>query len=222
MKYKIGQKVFIKRANGELDHKPKGSYYYGGSFRDLPLGSKGTINEIVNENMIGLRVEKQNYGYRWYVHPSELPTPEEINLHERKEQEKINSQLKSILLADEPIVKMSITRQKSFDPKFNAREEFVVWVREEFPELMYQKGHYEIPSKRRREVYEAAIAACRHGIETTGACVQRTFQNNFSNLMTDGCSDLEVRIYSIVSLIECVSANLGNENRHYGTILARK
>ena len=169
-----------------------------------------TASENNKDAFIYVRIGGEDYSFL----PTELAYCEEgKSKHEKKK-------LESLLIAEEPVDK--IKKEKSFDPKFNAREEFVVWVREEFPELMYQKGHYEIPSKRRREVYEAAIAACRHGIETTGACVQRTFQNNFSNLMTDGCSDLEVRIYSIVSLIECVSANLGNENRHYGTILARK
>ncbi|HLC56179.1 MAG TPA: hypothetical protein VJJ23_02985 [Candidatus Nanoarchaeia archaeon] len=225
MKYKIGQKVFIKRANGELDHKPKGSYYYGGSFRDLPLGSKGTINEIVNENMIGLRVEKQNYGYRWYVHPSELPTPEEINLHERKEQEKINSQLKSILLADEPIVKMSITRQKSFDPKFNAREEFVVWIREEFPELKkYSKNKrkYSDLINRKKEVMEGAKKAYEHALKTTDSCVRVDFIESFKELnkrMGNFANGLD----EFVTFIEYVSANLINKkDRHYGTTLARR
>lgn len=157
-----------------------------------------------------------------------------------------DARLDDILLDDAPIVEKNNGNSKGlmgrikrffdykhnhiqigrpFDPKFNVREEFAVWMREEFPDLdLYtgQRGAYKELETRREEVYKAAVLACEHGIETTGACVQATFSIILDHLK-DTDYHFNIKIYELVDFIEKVSANLDTkEERHYGTRLDRR
>ena len=118
-----------------------------------------------------------------------------------------------------------IPRRSKFDPKFNVREEFAVWVREQFPDLSNyaQKGRvYQDLEDRRQEVYDAAKLACDHGLETTEACVKSEFAYLRATLKDTRHHDISYPIYQLVKFIEHVSANLRDKGtRHYGTHLAR-
>ena len=114
-----------------------------------------------------------------------------------------------------------------FDPKFNPREEFVVWVKEEFPELWNgQDKSYENLERRRKEVYKAAKKACKHGIKTTDYCVRSYFYKYLrylDNLSDKSTPEFVKVINSLVEHIEFFSVNLNTGKLHYGTrIVSRR
>src|SRR3989344_5460960 len=87
--------------------------------------------------MICVTFENKRYG-TMYVHPSEVDLAEEQRTVTEHEQRKINSQLEEMLSDDITTAETSDTDavpEKAFKPKFNAREEFAVWIRQEFPKL---------------------------------------------------------------------------------------
>jgi hypothetical protein len=112
-------------------------------------------------------------------------------------------------------------RQNPFKYTFNVREEFAVWLRQEFPYLEPHKpdsSSYVSLLKRREEVCEAAKAACEHGVNTTDACVRSKFEGYLENL-DSSISDASFtnEISSLVNWIEHVSMDLDNHGGHYGT-----
>ena len=85
-----------------------------------------------------------------------------------------NETLDELLSGEEPQESEDHNRSK-FNPKFNVREEFTLWVREQFPELKEhtdQNLAYEEVETRREEIYQAALGAVNHGVASTEACAK--------------------------------------------------
>jgi hypothetical protein len=157
MEYKPGQQVVIKRnlgtAPGNEAYDQKDHYFYGESIRDIPLGSRGVIEKRcynhykirVGSTTLCLRTEEYSYDEEF----------------EKEEQARKNSLLEGILTQEEPCLQGSNGEQHGFNPAFNAKDEFAIWVRQEFPELhTYPKGQkYETLTQRTEEVKQAANKA---------------------------------------------------------------
>ena len=224
MKYKVGQEVVIRRNLGQMHGYKPGEYYYGGNLEEVPLGTKATIEEIFSKEQIYVRLGNEKYGNTgWYVHPSEIDhlTKEQAQA-EKERQKQGNSQLEEILLNSVQDTKdktRTRTKKKSFNPAFNVREEFAVWVRQEFPRLkQYAKSRkgYSALTRRKAEVMEGARMAYEHAKKTTDSCVTDAFQEKYNNLECSDGMDFPRHLCQMVKYIEHVSANLGKSN-HYGT-----
>ena len=222
MKFKVGQEVVIKRNLGERSGHRKNEYYHGGDLSDVPLGTKAIVDSINDKKGLDLTLKgRNNNGRSWYVHSDELATNKEY----KATQKKLDSLLDSVLLENLVVEKKSRKKIKPFEPKFNVREEFAVWMIEQFPNLKeYEKlgKKYKAIEKRRDEVYKAAKLACKHGIETTNSCVSDMFFDSLNRLKTTNNLYFNESLCYLISTIECVSANLNTEEkRHYGTELKR-
>jgi len=129
--------------------------------------------------------------------------------------------------------------EHAFNPSFNVREEFAVWVRKEFPKIdeyqlnhedMYEEelyGRYIYPPEQRRrmrnrkgkvyeeldarmkEVHEAAKLACAHGTKTTQECVAAQFQK-LGNLVKTNYRNPEKYAGTISSLVNWIETVSGN------------
>ncbi len=98
MDYEEGQDVVIRRNLGIANGREKSQYYYGGSIRKVPLGSKGVIESV---SKTSIYVKLQN-GTEWSLHPDELRTNKEHEEAEKKRQKIIDSKLEEILQVAEP------------------------------------------------------------------------------------------------------------------------
>lgn len=158
IKYKVGQQVVIKRNLGARAGRDKNEYYYGMSVRIIPLGTKAKIKQIAGSREIYVRIG--NSYDSWYMHPDEIAIDEKAD---REMMDRLSPKLDSILLLDAPTVKEIPKGKKPFNPRFNAKEEFAAWVREEFPTLgkysTKSKNYYISLGKRKDEVQEAAQLA---------------------------------------------------------------
>ena len=230
MSFDIGEKVKVVAAKGD-----RGFYSYGHRISNVPLGSKGRV--IAHDScdpVFSQRVHIKNNYYLfsneeldYYKDSSEV---EEGNLEELLACESLQqdaevsfykrtkSKIKEFFRG-----KRKSFDSKSFDPKFNAREEFAVWIREQFPELQTyaEEGRdYEELNARKEEVYQAAKLACKHGIRTAGSCVGSAFKYHLKLLNGIDSSPFAIRIRRLVVHIEYFSANMNNSgSRHYGTQL---
>ena len=227
MKFRLGQKVVLRRNNGPMAGHPGSRYYHGYSISEVPLGSKATIYNIRHEDMICVTFENKRYG-TMYVHPSEVDLAEEQRTVTEHEQRKINSQLEEMLSDDTTAAETSNTdtmSEKAFKPKFNVREEFAVWIRQEFPQLQeYAERNQEYTelTERKAEVMESARKAYGHAIKTTDFCFRQEFRNKFDQLEWHYNTDFPRYLYDMITYIEKISANLTDEVMHYGTMLAEK
>lgn len=112
--------------------------------------------------------------------------------------------------------------RRDFNPKYNAREEFVLWVREQFPDIgRYSEKNQKYPELEERieEVYQAALAACRHGTNTAKSCIGENFRN-YSYYLQSHRRDSEFKGYIITLLkyIEGLSPNFRSiDSLDYGT-----
>ena len=129
-----------------------------------------------------------------------------------------------------------------FHPEFNAREEYAVWVRQEFPELKeYAENEKKYGSleKRKEEVMRGAEMAYNHGTETIQSCALSDFTNIYSALKeqktnniayTDfatNSSAFSTRLEKFVSFIEFLSLNLNSissmgREKHHGTHIKKR
>lgn len=111
------------------------------------------------------------------------------------------------------------TDPRKFNPSFNVREEFAVWIRQQFPDLReYAESNirYKELEQREKEVLDAAIQACNHGKKTTNTCVQGYFANH--KMYLERGIVTPQKIEEIVNLIETLSPSLCPQGHlHYGT-----
>src|SRR3990167_8604834 len=92
-----------------------------------------------------------------------------------------DDKLKNLLEGDEPEEKVE-TEENGFNPKFNVREEFAVWIRQQFPKLKKhaKKGLvYPELDARAEEVYQAALGAVNHGVTSTKDCANSRLYNGW-------------------------------------------
>ena len=154
-----GTKVVVIRNLG----KRKGRYYYGASLTSIPIGSKGKIQRAFKNSY---RVSFN--GNSFVLKPGEVAFDKRLTKREKTKGETL---LEKALLEEEIVEEKDRKRIKPFEPKFNVREEFSVWIRDQFPELKKyasrKKGSYVKLERRKKEVYAAAVLACNHGIKTT-------------------------------------------------------
>jgi len=248
MSFKVGQEVIVKKAlNGAV-------YYLGGSLKDVPLGSKGKVQDMLADGTMGIRLDNPRLGIQgyWKVHLDELTLiPRE---------EKADSVLETQLLAEVPkepkdnqerednkddgntiyrtrntfieefrklffVGKSKVPKIPAFTPRFNPREEFAVWIRDQFPELEQyaSKGTYYLKLvDHQYEVSRAAIEACEHGAATTRSCIKSRF-NEYLKCFKRGKGNFTNNVNGLTELIENVSANLKQKSGswHYGTTLVR-
>ena len=205
MNFKIGQKVSIKRNLGQRNGRAKETYYHGGNLRGVPLGAKAVVDELIDQKKLHLKFENERYGNNsgWYVHPEELTRTEDQIKAEEEQREKFDSLLEDVL-SDEPSISEKeepSTERKEFKPKFNAREEFAIWVRQEFPNI-------DDISERKEEVLKGARMAYDHAMRTIdGGCIQISFKDRYNSLNYNN-EDLAYNLNNFVKLIEKVSSNL--------------
>lgn len=141
---------------------------------------------------------------------------------------KMTNKLTELLTEKEPAAKSETVKGKDnkFDPKFNVREEFAIWVRKEFPELKDHSAKntvYEMLEARKSEVYLAAQAAMLQGLGSTDACARARLEEGwkkinqyFSDRSTsaDNKKQRASGLNSFVEALEDLSISLGG-NRHY-------
>jgi len=75
-----------------------------------------------------------------------------------------------------------------FKPQFNVREEYVVWVREQFPDLKYyakKKKVYAALTERKKEIMEGAKLAYEHALQKTDGCARNGFMVTYALLAGD-------------------------------------
>ena len=230
-KYEVGQAVMIKQNLGSKSSmRGRGDYYYGGNPSQVPLGTKAVISRIDGTDKFLLRISDSSSSRReWWVHPDELMSAKEYERHEEKKLKERNKEISQVLeaalLEEEIIEKKGRKRLKPFEPKFNPREEFAVWMQEQFPELkqrVSKNEEYNAVKRRKKEIYAAATLACNHGIETTRACVRRMFDTGLARLDSTSNLSFNKNLVYLLGVIEQVSANLGDKkDLHYGTELVR-
>lgn len=213
-RFEVGQEVIIGRNLGFRTNRSSIEYYHGGSIKNVPLGTKATIDRIVDKDQIHLKFKNNRYGIDdgWYVHPGELGTNAEQEMAEREEERRIGSFLESSLIGDEPKTTEEKQNGKGeFNPKFNVREEFAIWVREQFPELNEYAGRkekYDALIERKDEVLDGARQAYKHAMETTRACTKNVFDTWFKKLESNS-GNFGSNLEEFVEYIEVVASNLG-------------
>lgn len=232
MKYKIGQEVVIRRALGEKGGNSRGEYYHGGNLRIVPLGAKGTIKTVNNSETLYLKLDNPRQGDEgyWHVHPEEIGLSKEEEKQDEQRLRRKQSVLERTLVTKEPIDRPRTNESSTdYDPKFNPREEFVLWMESQFPGIT--RSYVPLMKKilaRKQEVYAAARLACQHGIRTAESCVQETFREILSDLKhSNRVSKVSQKSYDkdfcrylhdLVALSKQVSGNLVSRNHwHYGT-----
>jgi len=140
-----------------------------------------------------------------------------------------NETLDELLSGEEPQEREDHNRSK-FNPKFNVREEFTLWVREQFPELKEhtdQNLAYEEVETRREEIYQAALGAVNHGVASTEACAKsllrlgwQEFEKGFA--LNGNPAERTKSFEKFTTALEKLSISLGGE-KHYteaGTFLS--
>jgi len=130
---------------------------------------------------------------------------------QEQQEQKINSLLENVLSEEVPEEKRNTREKRKFKPKFNVREEFVVWMRQEFPELNdyeYRNEPYKELIQRKEEVLDGARQACEHGVRTTGGCTRGYFKDQKKTLSQWSESTFTSNIRGLISNIEIISSNL--------------
>ncbi len=131
-----------------------------------------------------------------------------------------DDKLNELLTGEEP--EERVKGNKKFNPLFNVREEFALWVREEFPELKeYAKKRrvYRELEERKDEVYEAALGAVNHGVASTEACATSRLRYGWKD-MEEGFGEKgkpRIRAKSLekfVDALEDLSVSLGGD-KHF-------
>jgi len=129
-----------------------------------------------------------------------------------------NDRLDELLSEEEP--GELISGNKKFEPKFNVREEFALWVREQFPELRkYARGRgnvYKELEERREEVYEAALGAVNHGVVSTETCASSRLSSGWTKFekgfkQTASPKKRAKSLMAFVEAVEDLSISLGGD-----------
>ncbi|MDP3881332.1 MAG: hypothetical protein Q8Q31_00445 [Nanoarchaeota archaeon] len=205
MAFRLGEEVIIRKASAG-----QGNYYHGGTVKQVPLGSRGRIVEMDAPESIRLFLEanpkaevnprKRNFWDKvieylgikekflekssyWLVHPAEIsprsdPSPKP----------QISTSNLQLLLSNNTIEAVNDADKSAFQPGFNVREEFAVWVRKQFPQLedyVKRKEKYKELEERRDEVMSGARKAYDHAMQTAGGCARTGFQVSFARLIGD-------------------------------------
>ena len=189
----------------------------------------------------------------WYLHPTEIgvnpeqeqqakvasfledilfdntPVAEELLVTETENGYKNNQPPKGLIGRIKHFFGYGLVQErkllgKPFEPSFNAREEFAVWIRQEFPELWeyaVRNQEYTKLTERKDEVLEGARMAYEHAMETSNSCVRSSFECRFSQFEKCNTKNFPRDLNSMITWIEEVSANLG-ETTHYGTEVVRR
>jgi hypothetical protein len=214
MSFSLGDEVIVHRARGDLPGSwcyRSGGFFYGDRCNDLVLGTKARIVQIRSFEciFISYREHSGEIQTRW-VHS------EEIRRAPKNEQGHECAHIDDLLCDESVEQRVSLHSDTAqFEPTFNAREEFALWVRQHYP----QKNHTLI-MEHQREILDAATKACVHADQETKSCVRDQFLYLYRDMKdctysTGGfCSAL----YEFVNYIELVSHNLRGE-LHYGTSL---
>src|SRR3989344_7242996 len=125
MKFKKGQGVIVKKNLGIESGNDRNRYYHDYSLKKIPLGSRGFVVGF-HYGHYKIRIKKTNF----CLIGREIAIDD---AYEKEQQEKLSSRLEDVLSENEPVVEKKATAEiREFNPRFNAREEFAVWVRQEF------------------------------------------------------------------------------------------
>jgi len=195
-----GEVVIIARNLGERNGFGEKGFYYGGTISKVPLDSRATIERY---DRGGNYYTITALGGRWIVHPDEIelidPEKEMRKLEERKEfrareierlllqdesVDRIDDKWMGLLKEEAPMDKISESKGK-FDPKFNAKDEFIVWVREQFPDLgSHAKSGTEYPELKARvdEVKKAVEVTWKYITSNHRYCHRAYFKKSLEKL----------------------------------------
>lgn len=129
--------------------------------------------------------------------------------------------LDKLLLGEEPKNEHK-EDSASFRPKFNVREEFVLWVNRQFPNLKKhsrKKKIYQELEERREEVYQAGLGAGNHGADSTEACASARLYSGWKEFEAGfkETGDPKTRARSLegfVNALKDLSHSLGG-NEHF-------
>ena len=132
-----------------------------------------------------------------------------------------NDELNQLLTGEEPKEKHS-RDNKEFKPKFNVREEFALWIREQFPELKThakKKRIYQELETRREEIYQAALGAVNHGATSTEACATARLRYGWDKFeegfgINGNPKKRAKSLEAFVSSVENLSVSLGGD-KHF-------
>lgn len=130
------------------------------------------------------------------------------------------NKLDELLSGEEPEEKAEF--RKEFKPKFNVREEFALWIREQFPRLQdyaKKKEEYKLLESRREEVYQAALGAVNHGVNSTEVCAMARLRRGWNEFEkgfgAKGNPKKRAKsLESFVKALEELSISLGGD-KHY-------
>lgn len=214
----LGDRVKIVSARNENE------YYAGYPVSKIPLGTTGVVSKAYDQRLITVRVKIANLptGSRidYSFLRSEIAYDENTNVHDLNP-----SRLTNLLETEEPISENKGIEQKIFQPKFNVREEFAIWVRGQFPQLKeHSRTETDYPAliDRENEIMQEAQKAYAHINSTeTHGCTLTTFEQ-FFNKLTRGNGNFIINLEKFVGLIESTSANLSAAYKHHGTQLSNR
>ena len=182
MTFEVGQRVVITKnlgtKPGNEANSARDKYFYGVNIRDIPLGSKGVIVKLCN-NHYKIKVGSENL----CLADGEYVT---YTQYTEEEQRRFNSLLEGALLEEAPTVTRTKSEERSFNPKFNAKDEFVVWIRQEFPKIeKYARSgtQYEPLVERIDEVKNAAKIV-RERVQAMNPAVYRQPDGSMDNCKT--------------------------------------
>lgn len=131
-----------------------------------------------------------------------------------------NDKIDELLTGKEPEDKQSTSRE--FKPTFNVREEFVLWVQKQFPQLKKHSKknvQYDALEARRDEVYQAALGAVNHGVTSTEACATAKLRTGWEEFdrgfgKSGKPEDRAKSLEAFVKALSDLSISLGGD-KHY-------
>jgi len=133
-----------------------------------------------------------------------------------------NDKLDELLNGKEPEERLEVNVNREFKPKINVREEFVLWIREQFPELgeyIKKGGIYKSLETREEEIYQAALGAVNHGLTSTEDCASTRLHSGWvefeKGFGVKGNPRRRAKsLGSFVKALEDLSISLGGD-KHY-------
>jgi len=125
--------------------------------------------------------------------------------------------LANLLSQDEPTSPKSSTSEK-FKPNFNVREDFVLWINNQFPELNnHSESDTSYPEllERKEEVYKAAGRAFNHIEKSTQHCTLESSERYWKRIKKSYReNEDQIFIISVDSLVRSItnfSLSLGGD-----------
>lgn len=202
----IGDRVKVIEARGIKE----GQYRYGYSVSTIPIGTTGIILGTFRDD-IRVRVD---HSHSYMFSRKELTFNKELQTNDLSDEG-----LDSLLNAEEPVKDASST-QEIFEPKFNIREEFAIWIREQFPKLREYAIKKEIcpqVNERKEEILDGVEKAYEHiSTSYTRSCARSSFEALYKNLRGNKNSDITLNLENFVGFIESTSPNMHAAYRHHG------